>query len=144
MEQIELLEHHGGILAHIADVPFFHMSRIKGDPVESIGPAFRFFQVVDTPEQSGFPGPGRSDDGNHFIFMDGQVHIFQDMLLAKIFVQMLQLQQDLFLCHIRFPHQSFPASACASFSFFRMTASLFRSRFSRKAKIRSEIRDRAQ
>ena len=73
-EKIEVLEHHSHLLPMPIDVDLFgrqlHALKINL-------PGGRLLEQIETPQQGGFAGAGRSDDRDHLAFFHIQIAMIQ-------------------------------------------------------------------
>ena len=53
-EQIELLEHHGGISPHVQNILFSRIFHIEGNTIQLHLSCIRMLQKIDAPQKSGF------------------------------------------------------------------------------------------
>ena len=94
IEQVEVLEHHADILAHFVQIGFLvgqvvaiHNDCAAGD----------FFQAVQAAQKSRLAAAGGAEDDNDLALIDIRRHIAQDLEVAEVFFQMLNVNFDILL-----------------------------------------------
>ena len=102
VEQVKALEHHAHMAAVIRGVHMaaHHILAVIEDLTGGGG-----LQQVDAPQESGLAGAGSADDGDHIAAAHSEVDVFENLMGAEGFAQVLDFQ-DLF--HI----SGLPSCAC--------------------------------
>ena len=91
-KQVELLKHHAHFAAHRVDVlEVVVQRRVVDDDIAGL----MFLQAIDTADQGRFSRPRGPANDNPFPGVDRQVDVFQDVEVAKPFVDIGQLNNDL-------------------------------------------------
>ena len=83
-EKRVFLENHGGI--PVIGRHFFNIF-----PIEENFPFIRLIETGNHAEQCGFSAAGRPQEGNEMAFFKVQIHIFNDVILPKVFINVFQL-----------------------------------------------------
>ena len=81
-EQVEMLEHHAHLLAHMVNVVVGHGLAVEDDLA-----AVRLFQPVQAAQERGFSAAGGADQHHAVAFVNGQVYAFQHLQTAVILFQ---------------------------------------------------------
>ena len=92
-EQVEALEHHADVLAHLVDIGLFVGDH--GVVYDDLA-AGRLLELVETAEQRGLARTGRSDDADNLALGDGEVDAVENLELVKVLDKISDL--NLF-CH---------------------------------------------
>jgi hypothetical protein len=71
-KKVELLKDHPDFKPYLT---YPSLLRRDADTINNQFPARYHFKAVDTAEESGFSGSGRTDDHNNLTFMDGKVNV---------------------------------------------------------------------
>lgn len=90
--QVELLKHHGAILASHLQVILFGERRTVDDDLARRG----LLQIIDATDERRLTRTGRPDHYELLTALDGEIDIFEHMQVAKVLVEMLDLDH---VCH---------------------------------------------
>ena len=90
--QVELLKHHGAILASHLQVILFGERRTVDDDLARRG----LLQIIDATDERRLTRAGRPDHYELLAALDGEIDIFEHMQVAKVLVEMLDLDH---VCH---------------------------------------------
>ena len=75
LQKIKLLENHAHVLSHGKNFPFLHGAQALS--LKIYLSATGLFQIVDTTNQGGFSGTGKSDNALNASSPDGQINLIQ-------------------------------------------------------------------
>ena len=82
-EEVELLEDHTHFLADL-----FHITDVVAElnAVHNDLSFLMFFEAIETANECGFPGTGRTEDDHHFSLLNGEADASKNMELIKPFM----------------------------------------------------------
>ena len=92
VEQIEVLEDHADLFAHLVDV---HLRVVQVMPVDHDPAAGGVFQSVKAAQQRGLACAGGTDDADHLTTVHGQIHSFDDFDIAVALAEIRDLDHHI-------------------------------------------------
>ena len=98
-EEVELLEDHAEVAAHLVDVVGLVVDVL---PVDDDAAAVDLFKTVDGAQQGGLAGAGRPDDDHALAGSDIEAHILQGRELSEVLPDVADADDGLgaiFFCH---------------------------------------------